>query len=308
MSVSAFVSYEQVFRDVEIVRYTSAVSVVILIYDHILSLPDEVRFIWSARFTSSKFCFLALRYVVPGVMVCSTNSPDSITLACPLICKAWTVFGMLIGLITIAFNQWLVLLRLWVLCGRDRSLIICTLFLFLASSTTTGILTWLGVDALFPTLYFEPQLHLCIFMTVEKLRLAWLPGLIFQFIMLLAIIWKVLQDPKMLHGLHCDGYIYVIFLFVINLVNTIVFFKARISLVVITMFFMWCFTTTTTCRMILSLRRSSECERARQALQAVDESDDSHESSSQSHLPDAPQPAPQHIELAGIPRLEFNHV
>ncbi|KAJ7909600.1 hypothetical protein B0H13DRAFT_2661391 [Mycena leptocephala] len=62
-----------VLADLEKTRLVSAAAgLVILLYDHLLSLPDEIRFVWSAEFTSSKILFLAMRYGVPPLMIGNT--------------------------------------------------------------------------------------------------------------------------------------------------------------------------------------------------------------------------------------------
>lgn len=42
---------------------------VVLFYDHILTLPDEHRFVWKAKASFAKHAFLLNRYVVPSVML-----------------------------------------------------------------------------------------------------------------------------------------------------------------------------------------------------------------------------------------------
>jgi hypothetical protein len=45
------------------------VGAVVLLYDHIITLPDEYRFVWKARPSFAKYAFLVNRYAVPAVMV-----------------------------------------------------------------------------------------------------------------------------------------------------------------------------------------------------------------------------------------------
>lgn len=42
---------------------------IVLIYDHILTLPEEVQFIWTARPSIAKTLFLANRYLVPVTQI-----------------------------------------------------------------------------------------------------------------------------------------------------------------------------------------------------------------------------------------------
>ncbi|KAJ7472219.1 hypothetical protein B0H11DRAFT_2236900 [Mycena galericulata] len=296
----------EVLADLRITRYVSAAGLVILLYDHVLSLSDEVRFIWSARVTSSKVLFLALRYLVPCVMLFHTNLLDFLTSTFPikyaplssccadtsLVPSFWMTLAVLVGWLTLAINNWLVLLRLWVLWGADlhffpanwlnlrqdrhRTFIVCTLLIFIALQTTTVVLAWIGVANMMPSMAFQPELHLCSFTYPPKYAVVWIPGLSFELMVLSGMGWKVLNHPQTLKTLHGDGYIFFLCLSG-NLTNTIIFFTVRTTLTFVTLFFMWCFTTTTTCRMILSLRHSADGGRLDFEPSDTDGSDISHE-------------------------------
>ncbi|KAJ7905053.1 hypothetical protein B0H13DRAFT_2663232 [Mycena leptocephala] len=279
MSVPLDADYVQVLGDLEKVRLVSAAGLVILIYDHLLSLPDEVRLVWSAKFTSSKILFLALRYCVPIVMIVHTvqlAGLSNITLP-DTVCKVWYTFGILVGWLALAINDWLVLLRLWILWDRNRTLILCTLFIFIASNTTVFVLTIFSFTSVIRMTIFRPAkvalkwelaansvfiplLEICApdnpFVTTH-FRVLWLPEVLFQLMMVCALGWKIHLHPQTFNALLRDGYLYFLCLFVIDLVNQIVVFVVRPTLLFLTVFFMWCFTTTATCRMILSLRGSS---------------------------------------------------
>jgi hypothetical protein len=42
---------------------------VVLLYDHLITFPDEYRFVWKARTSFAKYAFLLNRYAVLCVMV-----------------------------------------------------------------------------------------------------------------------------------------------------------------------------------------------------------------------------------------------
>ncbi|KAG8742328.1 hypothetical protein FRC12_015394 [Ceratobasidium sp. 428] len=46
-------------------RYLSAAGYVLLLYDYLLTLPDEVRLIWPTSWSLVKVLFLINRYTVP---------------------------------------------------------------------------------------------------------------------------------------------------------------------------------------------------------------------------------------------------
>jgi hypothetical protein len=50
-----------------------------LLYDHFLTLDQEVEEIWKAKWTLPKIFFLILRYMVPALMIIETyRKPDSL--------------------------------------------------------------------------------------------------------------------------------------------------------------------------------------------------------------------------------------
>ncbi|KAJ6551490.1 hypothetical protein B0H19DRAFT_1073189 [Mycena capillaripes] len=273
--------------DLQETRFVSAVGLVILLYDHLLSLPDEVRFIWPAEFTSSKILFLALRYCVPCIMIVHTVqlaglSPLQLT---DTFCKAWYCVGILLGWLTLAINDWLVMLRLWILFDRNRAFILCTLLFFIASNTVILVLSGIGFHDMIPTTRFEPLVHVCVpDSSSNHIRVLWLPVLLFQFMMISALGWKVLTRTKTFSTLLRDGYLYFLesscYLVNssksfqrLNVLNTTIVLVAEASLMFVTVFLVWCFTTTATCRMILSLRRSSFY--AREGVEPLDNDHDS---------------------------------
>jgi hypothetical protein len=46
-----------------------AVGAVVLFYDHLITFPDECRFVWRAKPSFAKYAFLLNRYTVPSVML-----------------------------------------------------------------------------------------------------------------------------------------------------------------------------------------------------------------------------------------------
>ncbi|KAK7050414.1 hypothetical protein R3P38DRAFT_1755041 [Favolaschia claudopus] len=249
----------QLIADLEKTRFVSAAGFVILVYDHLLSFSDEVRFIWSASWTSSKILFLGLRYSVPILMtghtvqlsgLSNTSLSDEVSDLLLVysaaihffhqFCKVWDVIGLVLGWITIAANDWLVLLRLWVLWDRNRMLVMSTFLIFVLCTIGTMVATVIAITDLVSGIQFEPLLGICSFRTQftngpsKALRVLWIPGITFEFVMILAIGWKIYKQPKTLADLISE---------------------ARPSLLFVTVFFTWCFTTTATCRMILRLRR-----------------------------------------------------
>lgn len=53
-------------------QYVSAVGLVILLWDHFLTIHDEVELVWRAQMSFPKLLFLFNRYVVPICLIILT--------------------------------------------------------------------------------------------------------------------------------------------------------------------------------------------------------------------------------------------
>ncbi|KAJ6568461.1 hypothetical protein B0H10DRAFT_2238195 [Mycena sp. CBHHK59/15] len=210
-----------VVQDILVVRYVSVAGLVILLYDHSLSFSDEVKLVWNAKFTSSKFLFLAMRYLVPCMMIVHSVQLSGLS-------DMHVSDKIFVGRITIVFNNWLVLLRLWILWERDQTLILCTLSLFIAAQMATFICTSIGLARMLPQIYFVPTLHLCVSTAPAKLAVMWIPGLAFESVVLMAMGWKSVSNILFTCLILTVG---LQFLFALGLTNTILVFVARPSLV-----------------------------------------------------------------------------
>jgi hypothetical protein len=58
---------------------------VVLLYDHLLTLDDEVKYVWSAPGTIAKVLFLTLRYMVPLFLTGQTISTPNESLSVHLL-------------------------------------------------------------------------------------------------------------------------------------------------------------------------------------------------------------------------------
>ncbi|GLB37231.1 hypothetical protein LshimejAT787_0402820 [Lyophyllum shimeji] len=57
------------FHYTTVTRYLTASGLVLLVYDHILTLSTEISLIWSSPPSFSKYLFLLNRYLVPTALL-----------------------------------------------------------------------------------------------------------------------------------------------------------------------------------------------------------------------------------------------
>ncbi|KAJ7863334.1 hypothetical protein B0H14DRAFT_3444199 [Mycena olivaceomarginata] len=228
-------------------RYLSAAGYVVLLYDHLLTLDDEVKYIWSAPTTIAKILFLTLRYMVPlfltgetitvwrlsqCLMLREPHSPDQVA--------RFNSFHTYAGWISITISNFLVLLRIWTTLPRGHRLITWSLvFYIIMQLGSFAVTTWV-ISNMIPVLFFDPVACFCSFSTKPNVAGLWIPGLIFEVVVFVTICWNALDRPRALSTdsethitrlLFRDGVIYFIILFVLRVANTVLALVAHVSLI-----------------------------------------------------------------------------
>ncbi|TDL18915.1 hypothetical protein BD410DRAFT_792702 [Rickenella mellea] len=105
------------------VNYVNVASTALLAYDFLLTLGDEIRLMWSARWNASKLLFFATRY--PVFIHCSLDlamylSPSMSSNMCAPVYKA---VGWL-SIIAIMTAELILFMRTYAIYGRSRSILI----------------------------------------------------------------------------------------------------------------------------------------------------------------------------------------
>ncbi|KAF9233262.1 hypothetical protein BU15DRAFT_80281 [Melanogaster broomeanus] len=266
-------------RDLRVSQYVSAVGLVILLWDHLLTFHDEVQLIWQARLSVPKVLFLINRYVVPIVMIVQTQVGSAAQNSQPR-CKAWFPIATFVGMSSIAISNFLVLLRLWVLWDRSPRLMLWTLALFILTQTLALGFTAYLIYSVIPTLTFEPTLHICMPTTKPQLVMLWGPGvrdyiffmlddeipmplqIAFEVMIFVTTFWNAFDRPRthdvqMAKIMHRDGSVYFFGLFALRLLNMILSVVAPFSLMFLGLLFIWSVSNITLAHLILNLRRVS---------------------------------------------------
>ncbi|KAJ7680642.1 hypothetical protein DFH06DRAFT_1163782 [Mycena polygramma] len=275
MAVGMFPSTSDLVQEMAqlmVTRYVNGAAFVVLLYDHLLSLGSEVTLIWSTKWSSPKAMFFFIRYMVPCTMVVYTiqlaglepnlHLTDNVS----LFCTGWMGFGAFMGFCTIATSNFLILLRLWVIWERNRTLVIWTLFLFILTQTgglaTTSYLIW----RMRQTMYWNAEVRSCGFHGEPPMAVIWAPGTAFEVVLCAITWWNALTQPRtantpMAAVMYRDGFLYFLLLLCLRIVNTVLVATAPAGLIMVAMFPVWCATTTTTCRLILTLRQIDHKDR-----------------------------------------------
>lgn len=253
-------SVVHIMQDLNPSRYLSVAGLCMLVYDHLLTLDDEVRFIWKAAWSTPKILFIIMRYMVPIFVFVHLFQISGTAVLSDTFCKVWLDLSVFMGIVTLGCGNFLVLLHLWNLWDRNTRLITWTLVLFAVTqiaSLACGIVVLIGMTE---TAYFLPGLNVCAMHDKRNFGLVWIPGVAFEVIMFLTVVWNALQRPRyedqaFSKVLYRDGFLYFLILFLLRLLNVCISYIAPLSLLYLGVFFIWCSTTLAVTRLILNLRK-----------------------------------------------------
>ncbi|KAJ7747244.1 hypothetical protein B0H16DRAFT_1555242 [Mycena metata] len=223
----------------------------ILLYDHLLSLGSEVNLIWSAKNTSAKWLFLFIRYTIPCAITLYTvqlsglsniqlsNNVHGGRLISARLCSCvwWMSFAAFIGWATVATSNCM-------LPERNRKLMMWTLGCFLFAQTGGLACAAVLVHAMKPKLAWNSDLQMCTFVgQAPPVAILWAPGTAFEIVLCGVTWWNALNRPRSSNdpfaaAMYRDGFLYFI-----------------PGLIFVAMFPVLCGTTTTTCRLVITLRQ-----------------------------------------------------
>lgn len=245
-------------------QYVSAVGLVILLWDHFLTIHDEVELVWRAQMSFPKLLFLFNRYVVPICLIILTYATSGFSndILSDSFCQTWFGVGIVIGMVSIGTSNFLILLRLWVLWDRKTRLVLVTLPLFLVTQITAIVCTTYVVSRMMPLMVFEPYLHSCMLTDKVNFVILWTPGIVFELMIFIMTWWNALDRPlpqhaKMAKIMYRDGSIYFFVLFGLRLLNLVLSIVSPLSLMFLGVFFIWSACNVTLTRLIMNLRRAA---------------------------------------------------
>ncbi|GJE97729.1 hypothetical protein PsYK624_139500 [Phanerochaete sordida] len=124
-------------------RLTNALwtcSYVVLVYDYVLTLDDEISFIWTGGWTRARMLYLVDRYwpivnLIPSIISLNLDSPPA--KFCDF-CYAWFTFSNLVTQFTTTL---ILILRLYAMFGSCKKLLIFLLSLQISLLTLQGTMT-----------------------------------------------------------------------------------------------------------------------------------------------------------------------
>ncbi|KAJ7453158.1 hypothetical protein FB451DRAFT_1281867 [Mycena latifolia] len=194
---------EEVVRVFYGLKYFSAVPFVAVVFDHLITLGDEVNMIWknpSVRW-HSKAAFAVNRYLTEAIIayVVYILSGMATTLSEEVCHRFIWIYGVTC-VVAGAISHFVILLRVYSLWDRRISVARVLISAFAICISTTTVLGVFSAIQMEPHLsYFEP-LRTCVFGSKPKVLVAMLGVLsFFDFSLVLLIIFNAMDRPRLTH-------------------------------------------------------------------------------------------------------------
>ncbi|EMD30963.1 hypothetical protein CERSUDRAFT_127678, partial [Gelatoporia subvermispora B] len=245
-------------HDAQATRYLSAVGFVVLVYDYVLTVHEEVRLVWPAPRSVAKWAFIVNRYFVISVQL---------VVAYAIVfkgCKHF-VFGCgMLAITSVGIANILVLHRVVILWDH-RALIlkimVAGLVFGFSAQLIAIVITLLNIT---PGVSWSSTAGMCILTQPSRVLLVvWASPMLFELLVLVSMVLNALDRPRAVHqqltrALHRDGISYFLAITVLRIFNLAVSATAirRPSQTFLGVFFVWAMTNTVLNRSLLSFRRA----------------------------------------------------
>lgn len=240
-------------------------ALALLVWDHLLTLRREARFIWRAKWTVIKTLFLFNRYItliiITGNAIIGSGVVKSLT---NTFCQRWILIGATLELFCISFVSFVVLFRLHAMWGGSREMFVGLLFMW--------FLSFLGSATIFLRIFFyarrfifhDYNFNIC-FAVIPNIWLLWLPDALLHLFLLILILWKAIATPRSsrtpLHALlYRDGIAYYSSTLLVMLLGMALWKWGDVAWVGVPLYVGWVVIQIAMSRLLLSLRTVSAFE------------------------------------------------
>ncbi|KAF9449049.1 hypothetical protein P691DRAFT_774957 [Macrolepiota fuliginosa MF-IS2] len=222
-------------------RYTYVAAEFLMIWDILLKFDDEVKYVWSSRWTVGKILYLINRYLTPILFIfdlwylLTSNTDISLYVTRGPPCKRLYIGPSVLAIVACLIIECTLILRVHALYGSRTIFLLLTMLCFASMGTMMGTtLRWYLFDfhwftdreisVVIPGCLVVCQGPLCKPLTV----LFWVPFFVFEIAVLILIILDTWRNRAVMRSCHqyglaaiiCrDGIIYYMIMTVISMSN-----------------------------------------------------------------------------------------
>ncbi|EJD52963.1 hypothetical protein AURDEDRAFT_180564 [Auricularia subglabra TFB-10046 SS5] len=279
------------FKDIVNVHASISMTIagcVLLVYDWLLTLDQEVDFLRYNRKRVFKFLYIINRYTLPFVLIVTlslmffSNSRQFCEFS--LMTDSWFTllsYSFIHGTIlmhTSTIDAQLIIpgiiaMRLWALYGRKRWLLALLVPTFIAYFLATATLLGFATSHMLPRITTQRLIfHSCITELPSWMWAIWLPGFLYETLLFGLLVERARRDfkrsralthaPPLLICLYRDGLLYYVTVTGTSFFTMMVWAFAPHSLIFLSKYFSLCAVNVAASRLVLQLNSQSRTPRA----------------------------------------------
>ncbi|KAI1798281.1 hypothetical protein LXA43DRAFT_21471 [Ganoderma leucocontextum] len=160
------------------VKLLTLVGFTALLYDHLVTLPDEITLIWRGKKGVVSTIFLLNRYVVPVVLALDIYEAFGHAATSIMFCKVWTIVQAYLTLLSYISIHAIVAWRVYAMYNAQRWV---TRLLWIAGSVNFVVAAGISTASLVPTIAeLHPFHHACVGTVPNYIWSIWLPSITFE--------------------------------------------------------------------------------------------------------------------------------
>ncbi|PFH49358.1 hypothetical protein AMATHDRAFT_81343 [Amanita thiersii Skay4041] len=236
----------------------SLASCVMIFYEVLITMDEEVERIWKRKFTPVTFLWFLNRYLSPLgyiVIIVSFHDPWSIP-----VCNRYVLFPEALKIVTSFTIGVIFILRLYAIYQRSTAMVIAGTMLLAAE---LAVKIWAFTDG--TSLTLPPGLVGCILVGRHDARFVctWIAELVFDSVVFFATLIRVISHHRVLKRtthltlidvIMRDGVVYFAVIFIANLVTVLMFLLAPPDIKAVNASFSTLITSLMVSRLMLNLR------------------------------------------------------
>jgi len=239
---------------------------VCLALEHVATIPEEIEYVWKARWNFASILFLLFRYTSLGGITMLTYIIAG--LSGPLsnyFCKHSIAVLSALAVFTMGIADALIVLRVSVLWRRQRVVLAILSVCFLLTFSTAVVCAVTGSITLVSGAIYVPLVRSCTPTSKPRVILGvWVPGMVFDVLVLSLTSWNACSRPRrkstpLAQALHRDGIIYFMILAGFRTLNMFMILFAPFYLVGICV--SWPVSAIVLSRCIMKLRKLERVDR-----------------------------------------------
>jgi len=254
-----------IIRDVQNARFATLSASVIIVFDHLITLDQEIELIWRSSWSNGKLLFFLNRYYPLFTVIFNLYALFNTHLTSNL-CLSWLQWQGWSGFVAIIVAELILQLRIYALYSLNKKVMIFMASFFLMSMAAAGTIMGLVLSSISATPHTIAWLEFCMPANVPRYLYAyWIPILTFESLLCgMAIMRGVKafrdQESSFISGTQLitillrDSIIYFIIVFLTYLTNLLLWSTGAIGLIEVPVGFTMAMSSVMGSRLVLNVR------------------------------------------------------